>query len=630
MSIFSNKLREFLGNNWSESTDIAVNNDLIAQRGKMLTDEAQAQEYIQNFIAANQAVLGKCSGEFNTRLQELTGYMTEGCSITDSIMESEYHGVWNDTSLAITDRLGRRFSPEIIKKIKQQVLADFGLRVKDDELKPREKLIIVKVSLEKIGSIESELRKINKDIRVHNVSLPNKNFNIADKVNRQNKKREMAAIKQAEKDEWDNNEATLKQGYIPIETKGKVMEDQEYKVPAVTGYDDMYEGNPRVEGLFEHVAKRLVKESLAFERDGLYNFVAKNTDKVARICEGKDAIDTHRLYALMEAEDMKEELKETTTADMSVPGLPITSSVIRKRLNNFDPYGKNVANTIGANSKSVIKFDGDVLQESLKKMNIDSIIVLATDINTTNKFSRVIVEHENKKSELTIDRGNFIKFVERKADVKKYVEEGKLNFNRYAKSRTSAFIGTLIKEYFKKVINEDQSGDGLTVEDFKLSNDTDDMLIIYFYGFDETAREAHTSRLRFEEWVDDKYSSSMEDYDKRRYVTQNDDADMDNPRGSVSFDFDMMWNEVPYPEQLDLVKEYMYATGIGKINEGKKLNESRFDDYNEWKDNVATVTNNNFQIKRKNNNNLLTQAIDGAGKVIGEWDPAKTIGNLFV
>ena len=631
MSIFSNKLRSFLGNNWHDVNDIAVNNDLIKQRGKMLTDEGQAQEYLTNFINANGAILGTCSGDFNEKLQELTGYMTEGRSIVDSIMEVEYHGVWNDTAMSIKDKYDRKLTPELIKKIKSVGLEYFGLRIKNDTEKPNHILIVPKISLEKMGGLENSIKKINKDLKVSITSLPGKNFNIADKVNKQNKKLEKAEEKARLANEWEHQEEELSHGYVPKETKGNVMEDKGYKLPAVTGYDDQYEGNVRVDGLFEHVAKRLTKESLAFERNGLYNFVSKHESKVARICEGGGSIDTYRLYALMEAEDLKtEELKENTTADISVPNLPVTSSLIRKRLNNFDPYGNNVANTTGKNSKSTIKFDADVLQESLKKMNIDGMTILATDVDTTNRFSRVIFEHENRKSELTIDRSSFLRFVERKADVKAHMEEGKLNFAKYAKSRTSAFIGTLIKEYFKKVIKEDQAGDGLTVDDFQLSPDTDDMTISYFYGFDDNAREVHTSRTAFEEWVDEKYSNSMESYDKNRYNTQNDDVSYENPRGSVSFDFDMMWNEVPYTEQLELVKEYLFFKGVGKMNEGKKLNEARFEDYNEWKDKVATITKNNFQIKRKGNNNLMTQAIDGAGKVIGEWDPAKTMGNLFV
>ena len=363
--------------------------------------------------------------------------------------------------------------------------------------------------------------------------------------------------------------------------------------------------NKNINNLFKNVEKRLISESLAYEKNGLYNFISKNYDKVKKICENNSSIDTYRLYALMEAQDLKE---DNTTADMSVPNLPITSSVIRKRLENFDPYGKNLSNTYGKNNKSVINFDANTLKESLKSKNIDKMTILVTDIETTNKYSRIIVESENKRNEFVIDKNNFLKFVSRNGDTREYMEEGKLNFEKYSKSRTNAFMGIIIKEYFKNIIKESfENPNDFIIEDYDI-NPNDLTIYCSYNNDDENSKEVFINRDEFEDWLQTEFYEMI---------------------NTGNFNLDDFFNNFSFPQAINIIKEFMNIKGLGKINENKKLKESKYSDYNEWKDNVATVSNNNFEIKRKSNNNLLTQALNNKGKIIGEWDPAKTLGTIF-
>lgn len=618
MSLFSNKLREFLGNNWKNEMDINLNNQLIAQRNNMLLDQVQAQQFISDFMANNAQLLGQCSPEFTDKLNGLTTYVTESISIIGSIMQEaiEYDGVWDTTALEIKDNMGKLISPEIAKKIKMVGWNDFNMKgviaIKYDVSNPKV-MIVPKIKISEIGNFERTVKMFYKRAKINIINLPDKNYNIAAKVNKNNAQAE----KKYEKNRPDivGDEDWLAHTVSPtihenLKNNKEMKDEQINETSVATGYEGMYEGDPKAEGLFEQTKFMLESEGLAYESNSLYRFVTKNATKVKAMCEGKSQIDVFRIYALMEAED----LKENTTADMSVPGLPaVSSSIVRNRFKNFDPYGEDIANT-SDNSKTVIKFDSDVLNESLSRMNIDNITVLATDIETTNKFSRVIVEHNNKKKTLVIDKGEFVDFIKENADVEKYMSGNNLDLMGYIKSRTNAFVGVLLKEYFKSVLKEDFTSqepaensinDSMYIDDFNIENGK--LIIDYHYSHDTENRRVETNVYNFENFLLDEYKDVIED-NKRAYYTPDNDVDADNPREQYSFDLNLFLSDFSFQEKSEIIKSYMKQTGVGNINEGR-MNQTKLDDYNEWKSVVATKTHNNYQISRKSNNDLVTQAL---------------------
>lgn len=362
--------------------------------------------------------------------------------------------------------------------------------------------------------------------------------------------------------------------------------------------------------VYEKAASMLNEADIAYESNSLKNFVSKNVNKVRDICESNDQMDTMRLYALMEAHD----LKETTTADMSIPDMAVGSKVMRNRLATFDPFGKNVANR-SEGTKTVIKMDKDVLQEAIKSLNFDKATIIGTDIETSTKYSRVIVESESKKQELTIDRADFLKFVKNNADVKSYINEGKLDIGRYFESRTSAFVGTLIKEYFKSLIKEDTNQD-FQINDFQVGNDV--ISVSYFYPSDIDARETTIPLDGFIQFIESKYDT------EQYYFQDENDISMENPRGSYSLDFNRLWDTFQLKEQEMLIKQYMLTQNkVGNVQEAK-LAKSKFlvEDYNQWKDIVATDSANDFEINEG-------VAKDGKGKLIGDWDRVNRKGYIY-
>ena len=52
-------------------------------------------------------------------------------------------------------------------------------------------------------------------------------------------------------------------------------------------------------------------------------------------------------------------------------------------------------------------------------------------------------------------------------------------------------------------------------------------------------------------------------------------------------------------------------------------------DYNQWKDKIATLSNNSFKIKRKDKNSLDNIAYNNEGKQIGEWKPNSNSGFII-
>lgn len=584
MSVFSAKLDNFLGNAWDSQIDINLCNELIKHKQQMKNDQMGAQQYIMDFIQNNKQLIAKASLEFQQEIKNLAAYMTE-----------EYHGVWEHCSLGIYLKNGKAMSPDLIKAVQKMGMDDYNMRIRPDIEKPKEFLIVPKIPISKIVTFENELKKLNSKLTVKLIQST-QNYNIASKVNKKNAEAEANKLKAQEEN---------KDSYV-YETINKYQINQ----PA------MEKKYNTIEEVYNRTAELLLEANSAFEKNSLHTFVKENFNKVKSICEmATSEIDTQRLIALMES---KGALTETTTADMSVMDTPI--SLMRNRVAKFDPYGKNIGNAADK-SGAVIKMDADVLKEALGKFNLNKLTILGTDIDTTNKYSRVIVEHEQSKHQLVIDRNAFLNFVKRNADVKNYIEEGKVNFKRYFDSRTAGFMGNLIKEYFKTMITENTGGD-FQVDDYEFEGDM--LNIYYFFPQDENARTFSTQAYKFVQYLEDYLGDDARDF----YTHNEGDVDFENPRGTYSFNFENAWETFDLRERYNLLKAFMNTQG-NSITEKKELKESeQVQDYNQWKSLVATNSNNIYDIRRAKNS-VDTIAVDGKGRTIGSWSPNKSIGYVY-
>ncbi len=582
MSVFANKLDAFLGNAWDSQIDINLCNELIKHKQHMKNDQMGAQQYIMSFIQDNQRLIAKASLEFQQKIKNLTTYMTE-----------EYHGVWEHCSLGIYMKNGKTLSPELVKSIQRLGFEDYSMRIRPDIEKPKELLIVPKIPISKIVTFEKEIKKLNPKLAVKLVQST-QNYNIASKVNKQNAKKQMSSVQDDVRDP-----------YIE-ETINKYQINQ----------PEMEKTYNTIEEVYNRTAELLTEANSAFETNSLFNFVKDNFNKVKNICESATSeIDTQRLIALMES---KGSLTETTTADMAVMDTPI--SLMRNRVAKFNPYGKNIGNAADK-SGAIIKMDADVLKEAIGKFNMNKLTVLGTDIDTTNKYSRVIVEHEQSKHQLVIDRNAFLNFVQRNADVKNYIEEGKVNFKRYFKSRTAGFMGNLIKEFLKTMVNPN------TEKDFQVDNyefDNDMLKIYYFFPQDENYRIFSTQSHKFEQYLEDYLGDEAQEF----YTHNEGDVDFENPRGTYSFDFEKAWDTFDIREKYNILKNFMNTQG-NFMTEKKELKESeQVNDYNQWKSAIATNSNNLYDIRRAKNS-ADTIAVDGKGKTIGTWSPNKSIGYIY-
>lgn len=600
MSLFSNKLKEFLGNNWDNQIDINLNNQLIKKRNAMLDNQMQAQEFIQNFMQANATLISKASQEFQQKINDLTTYLTE-----------EYHGYWETTSLSIKDKKGKILNPDVINRIKKMGLEDYGTKIRADLENPKFALIVPTISLSNIKSFEDEVKAINPNLVIGISNSSSRKHNIASKMNKINNEKNKLNT------DYEDN-------YYKVMNENNNINDlmfmEDIETGISTGYEGMNECNDE-NTTFDTATKMLNKENLAYESEALRLFISKNLDKVRSICESADSqIDTYRLYALMESED----LKENTTADINVPQFGITG-LMRKRLNGFDPYGKNLANKNNG-SKTIVKLDDKTLHETICKINLDKTFILGTDIDTTNKYSNILIEHEGEKTNVVIDRNKFIDFIQRNADADNYMDGGVLNEKKYFKSRTNAFVGVLLKEYFKSMLSE-SNNEGFNVEDYRINGDS--IEVDYYYAADTDVRTISVNFDDFENFIKDLYSDVIENNPKLYYQQDESSLNNENPRGNYHFNFEffMEHNGIGHKEIISFLKQYIMSRGL--LNEAKIIKEEKqiyVDDYNEWKDNVATLTRNNYRIKRSNNNTLNTSAVNADNQLVGEWNPAKTQG----
>ena len=558
MSIFQQKLNKFLNNNWESDIDRGLCSEISKEKNNLFNNQVDGQNYIKQIISTNKQLLMQATPEFQEEINKLTTYITEN-----------FDGYWTDVSLEICMKDHSIIPPEVMERIKKQCSASFGFKIKNDIEYPKNILVAPKVPLKKKRDLLLLLRKINKNLDV-DIRPSTGNYNIANKINKSN--------------------------------QSKVMENK---------ISDLDKICNKVERIFE-------KADIAYESNSLKKFISKNMDKVQNICENiSSKMDVHRLCALMESND----LKENTTADMNVPEMAVSSSLVRNRLKNFDPFGKNVANTSN-NTKTVIKMDADVLKESIKKINLDLTTIIGTDIETSNKFSRVIIEHKNRKSELVIDKKDFLKFVTKKANVNGYIIENKFDYKKYFAARTSAFVGVLLKEYFKTILKEGSEND-LTVENFIIEGDK--IRVQYFFKYDEEGRETMIDLNDFSDFVKDQNQDMIEN-NRVLYYTHNNDVDFESPQGSYDFDFDRFFEEFSFVEQLNMIKQYMIYKNLGQMTESKSTKKV-VDDYNQWKSMVATNSLNEFVIKDTDKNFVAKNSKD---VVLGEWDIKEKKGYIYI
>lgn len=424
----------------------------------------------------------------------------------------------------------------------------------------KDTLYVPKIDIDRITSFEKEIKKINKLFKVQMFS--NKKYNIANKMNKINK-----------------------------------MEESK-----------------NITDLYNLTTKILIKEEKGFNETNLLNFIKKNENKLSNIFENYNSnIDSHRIIALL----------ENDTSDVNIYDTMITGAKgMMKRVEDFDPY-KNVANKKNNLEKTLISFDNNKLRESINQINLSKLTVLATDINSTEKYSNVLVECEGDKTQLIIDKNNFSKFLIENAEVSNYMVKNQLDINKYLKSRPRGFITTLFKEYFNKFKSEKniiKESVDFKIDDVYIDKIDNKIIVLYYYDADIEGRKLEINLEKFADWLE----QDPERYGYQHWL-EKDSGDND------WYNFFGFMDSLYMKDKYNLLRDYIFTTRL--ITENKMLRETaekeEYKDYNSWKENIATRSNNNYEVKRKDNNSLNSGAYNSKGKLLGEWIPNENKGIIF-
>lgn len=578
MSAFSEHFQQFTSRAWSNQVEISLTNELIQHRQEILENQMDGPTYVKNFIDANAALISQTSRDFQDEINKLPQLMTEG--IVKRILEDDgYHGVWDETAILIMDRKHRKLNPDVIKAIKTLALNDYRVRVIPNNEHPERELLVKKIKLSHIGNFKADIQDINKDLITKSIVLPEKSYNIANKVNR-------------EMQQKHNREERLKAQLPQFESKEIRMENK---------------------NILNEAKSKLTKVGYSFNETSLAVFVKENEDKVKSLVESNDALDAHRLYALFEAN----QLKEMDTADINVPEAA-AFGVMKKRLESFNPYG-NAQNAVDG-SKVKVKFDNVDLKESLRGVNVKKMTVLASDVDEINKTSTVLYECDGKKSEIEIDRQDFIKYVKRNSDTSNYMTEGAVNMKAYMGSRTYGFVNDLFKSYFVSKLNENMGGD-LDIEEVRIDTNKDTVEIHYYYPSDEETKIFDASLEDLKSYLQS-IDHNWDDYNRK---------DGGESEKEAWHDFDEYWNQLETVVKKRYLKNFLNSKGVARNNSKTQITEAAVStavqDYNGWKAELATRTKNMFDIKKKNDN--VSEATDKKGNKIGEWNSNKSIGLIY-
>jgi hypothetical protein len=581
MSAFNNKLHEFLSKAWDYPEETQLVNALLKNRAELYSDEVTAQQHISEFAQANAAIIFNTSEDFQNSLKILASY-------AGGLMTEEYHGFWEHVSIGICNMSGVKITPELFDKVRKVAYDSFGIRVRMSETKPKFEMVAPKVEILKMGAIESVLRKVSKDLKVYPITLAPGKHDISKKMNKIEDRRD--------------NELAIARG----EMHDIYSESQKHNQPLIM--------EKRIDAALNKVERMLENNKTGYEKNSIKRFVTENIDKIDSLNEDSE-IDSHRLSALVERWD----IRENDTSDISVPDTSLSPSLVKKRVENYDPW--HSASNKQAGSRALVQFDEEVLKESIRTIDLRKTHVLGTDLLTTNKFSRVIIESAGKKMELTIDREKFIAFVKRNTSSKKYMNEGKFQINKYFQSRTTGFISSLFLEYFASETNGQEKG--MQIVD-----------VTYFSNTNQVVIDGSIDGEDFQKEVDaDDFFDFCESNDPAadEYYFNDREGNEDFPQGfGRVFDRDNYWSDISMHEQFNWAAKFITSKQTaGKNNLNEASIAKAVDDYNEWKSIIATRSNNNYEIKRANKDSLNSMALNAEGKSLGEWNPNKMLGYIY-
>lgn len=577
MSNFTNKFDSFTGNSWSDELEVALNNELIKNKSKILSDESKGAAFLDQFMALNSKLIDLTSPTFNDKFNELRASLNE-----------EYNGYWEQTALEVYNVKNKRITPEEIKAIKEIGRTQFNTIIREVE---GNMLYVPKMDISNIKSFEDEIKGLNKLLKTRLTTNPK--YNIANKVNKEQEK--LNKLKDQEQNALE---------IIQAENRKQFMNKPQ---PATMGE------SKNIKELYDITVSALNESKKGFNSDALLSFISKNRNKIESICENYDSnIDGHRLVALL----------ENDTSDINIYDVAATSYDMKKRVEKFDPY-KNVANKSAQSGKTIVSFDGKQLKEAINRLNIPKILVIGTDIDSTEKYSNVIIECEGKKENLVISQAHFSKFLVENAAVSNYMKEGKLELSRYLSSRPRGFVSVLFQEYFnkyksvKKAINESTD---FKIDDVDFDKQRAEIVVRYYYDADNESRELKIPFDTFSDWLE----NDPERHGYQHYLEK-------DLAGHDWYNFFNFVNDLDINQKYNLMRDYILSTKL--ISESTFLKEvamkDEYPDYNSWKEQIATRTNNNYEIKRKSTDSLNSAAYNSAGKLLGEWMPNENKGIIY-
>lgn len=577
MSNFINKFNQFIQNNWKTELDVALNNELIKNQSAITKDPTKGPAFISQFVEKNSNLISRSSDEFNKMINDMKNTLNE-----------EYNGYWEQTALEIYNSKLKPFTEQEVKAIQQIGRNQFNtiIRVVDNKT-----LYVPKIDISNIGLFEEEIQTINKLLKTRLVT--NNKYNIATKVNK-------------EQDRLDKEKAAAQDKIEMARTNNrkKFMD----KTPQSVAMEE----SQKIQDLYNFTANVLNESNKGFNREALLAFIKKNENKVAAICENFDPkVDVPRINALV----------ENDTSDMNIFDTSI--GMMRKRTAEFDPY-KNVANKASQSGKTIVSFDGKQLKEAINSMDLSKMFLIEHDMDVTDRYSNLIVECDGVTRNLVISKAHFGKFLKENADVSNHIINGSFSFNAYMKSRTMGFKNVLLREYFNKykskslpVINE---GTDFKIDDVHFDYDRAKVFVNYYYDADTQARETTIPIEAFSQWLE----SDPERYGYNEYL-EKDMADHD------WYNFKRFVEDLDIRDKYSIVRDYILTHRL--LSESTYLKEAAqkdvVADYNLWKDVIATRTNNNYEIKRKENSSTDSIAINSVGKLLGEWLPNENKGIIY-
>ena len=380
-------LEKFFSTPWRRPTDTQLMNQLMKYKNEMLRDHNAAIEYFNQFAEENATLVTETSNEFQQAFDDICNATTG-----DPLMEQIYHGYWDDTSLIIQDKRKHKIAQTVMTALRKMAMEYYGIRLmtpEDDKMKPFA-LIVPKIAMDKAVAFREDVAKVDSHVTCSTYIHPKKNFNIADKINKANR-------------------------------AAGITENTQLMI-------------------FEKAKALLNEHNIGFNVNALRHFEKMNNETLVEMVESGSEIDAHRLGALLEFTVIREmDTSDMTVFDTTIGTLPRRQKEAKDRLDSFDPYA-NIGNA-APGSHSVMRRGADMFKEVFENVNLDKMVVIESDVISTENKSRIVVESNGKHMNIAIDKNDFLEFVCEAAHVK--------DGNAYLKMRPFTFQTILFKEYFK-------------------------------------------------------------------------------------------------------------------------------------------------------------------------------------